>query len=333
MVCFGASTSAPSAEGGLRKERIPGLIEAQINAGAVGKDIVKLMKRRAKDQPTFAFFPVVGCGSFLWDVVRQLVEDSLVFQIEQYLDHGLRIGEIFRRKGLSEAARKRHIRALQEAQDRLKSLGSSGAPHDYVFELGAKDSPTRVWLAYGNVADDKLVGDPRLNGLVKAIVSPEDTCLSVGGGAALAIAQRAGLRDVLHDVYKFAPIPQGTTAVTSAGRLRVHYLIHAASVEVTENGASTDEAAVRRTTRNVLERVAALDVAVVWIPLLGAGVAGMTPTRSAEAIASAISEWLPTADNCIIVVTVLKESMLPRQAAEQILNKALAGKLMRITKL
>jgi O-acetyl-ADP-ribose deacetylase (regulator of RNase III) len=309
------------------------LVQDQIVAGAVGTDIVRLMKRRAKNRESFAFFPITGCGAFLWDLLRHVSEEPMIANVEQYLDHRLRIGEIFRRKGLSEAARRRHIQALEQAQQKLKASGNSSFPHEYVLEAKTEDDKTRVWLAYGNVADGRMFEEKRFDRVVKAVVSPEDTCLSVGGGAALAIAQSAGLRHVLHDLYKFAPIAQGTTAVTSAGNLSVHYLIHAASVDVTENGASTTQETIKNTTENVLQRVTSLHIRAVWIPLLGAGVAGMSPTQSAEAIIDAINGWLTSGHDCTIIITVFKEAILPRQEMEKLLRRTLTNKSVAISNL
>ena len=222
---------------------------------------------------------------------------------------------------------------MEKAQEKLKGPGSSSSQHEYVLEAKIGNGTTRIWLAYGNIADESLLAEKKFDGVVKALVSPEDTCLSVGGGAALAIAQRAGLRHVLHDLYKFAPIANGTTAVTSAGRLNVHYLIHAASVNVTEDGASTTPAAVRKTMENILERVTSLGIRVVWVPLLGAGVAGMSPVQSAEAIVDAINGWLPSGHDCTIIVTVFKESMFPRQEMDTLLRRTLTTKTLAITNL
>jgi O-acetyl-ADP-ribose deacetylase (regulator of RNase III) len=319
--------------GRLRNDEIIQLVQDQIAKGVVGTDIVRLMKRRAKDHASFAFFPVTGCGAFLWNLLRQIEEDSLVAEVEQYLDHGLRIGEIFRRKGLSEAARQRHIQSLDAAQAKLKAPGGSSSQHEYVLEAKTADDTTRIWLAYGDIADERLLEEKNLGTGIKALVSPEDTCLSIGGGAALAIAQRAGLRHVLHDLYKFAPIVQGATAVTSAGRLSVHYLIHAASVDVAENGASTTQAAVKTTMENVLKQVHSLDIRAVWVPLLGAGVAGMSPMQSAAALLDAINAWLPSGHDCTIVITVFKESMFPRYEMVNLLRKTLTNKTITIKNL
>jgi O-acetyl-ADP-ribose deacetylase (regulator of RNase III) len=314
----------------LQPQQLVEIVERQIANGAVGPRIVKLMKRRAKDGPTFAFFPIWGCGSFLWSLMHHTLPPQSITEAEQYLDHDLRIGEVFRRKGLSEIARVRHIKALETAQQKHKLHGIPSPPHEYVLQAKTIDSITRVLLTYGDISDDRLLGDPKVAGSVKAIVTPEDTCLSVGGGVALAVAHKAGLRRLLHDVYKFAPIEQGRTAVTSGGRLKVHYLIHAASVEVTETGASTTDTMVKNTVADVLRRVSSLGVDVVWIPLLGAGVAGMTAQQSAEAIADAINDWLPIEYPCTVAITVFKESLLPRQDMSNILQARLTKKSIEI---
>ena len=233
----------------LNENDLAKLIDDKIENGAIGTDVIRLMKRRAKDQPIFAFFPIWGCGSFLWNLMHLILDEPSLLEAEQYLDHELRIGEVFRRRGLSDVAIQRHIKALMMANKKVRLLGNSSPPPDYVLEATTTDKITRVLLAYGDISDENLLRNSKQNDNLRAIVSPEDTCLSVGGGAALSIAHKAGLRRILHDLYKFAPISQGSTAVTSAGRLDVQYLIHAASVDVSESGASTNDAIVKKNDR------------------------------------------------------------------------------------
>jgi O-acetyl-ADP-ribose deacetylase (regulator of RNase III) len=316
--------AGPGRPAALDRAEMEALVRKKISEGAVGKHIVKLMERRSRDNEAFAFFPVWGCGSFLWNTVHHFERQPLIAKARQYLDHELRIGEVFQRKGLSEAARKRHIEALTHARNKIASPGDPSIPHEYVLEAKTDDGATRVWLAYGDIADEGLLGDSGIDARVKAIVSPEDTFLSIGGGAALAIAEKAGLRRLLNDLYQFSPpVEQGSTTVTSAGSLDVHYLLHAASVDVTEEGATTNYAFVKKATSSVLSAIAALGIDVAWIPLLGAGVANMSPEDSAKAIIEAVDNWLETGHGCTIVITVFREKLLSRDKMENLLREGL----------
>ena len=318
---------------GISEPEIAEIVQTKVAGGSVGPNIVELMQRRLSDQDNFAFFPIWGCGSFLWDLVRRILPEAVLGTTERYLDHELRIREVFRRNGLSESARERHVQALRTAQARL-SANSPVRQHEYALQAETLDHRSRVQLAYGDVADVALLQDPRIErGLVKAVVSPEDTCLSVGGGAALAIAHRAGLRSVLNDLYKFAPVTQNNAIATSAFDLPVHYLIHAATVDVSEDGALTNRDAVRQTTANILAKVNSLGVEIVWIPLLGAGVAGLSPDQTAESILEAVNEWLSADFHCTIVITVFKESILPRKDFETLLHSKLTKKPITVSQL
>ena len=133
------------------------------------------------------------------------------------------------------------------------------------------------WVAYGDIASRSYLGNKSFNGHIRAVVSPDDTFLSVGGGVAVALANNAGMRATLHEVSKFVPVPQCESRITSAGFLPVHYIIHAATIEVANDGYRVNGTDVRNTFKDILRRAAALGVDVLSVPLLATGVAGLLP--------------------------------------------------------
>ena len=101
-----------------------------------------------------------------------------------------------------------------------------------------------------------------------------------GSRAAYLLLRKAGERFVLNELTKLRPIEQCQVAVTSGGRLPVHYVFHTAALKIYEN--ETDkkvEYAVSKSTvcesmRSVLEKAAGLEVDALYVPLMGAGTGG-----------------------------------------------------------
>jgi O-acetyl-ADP-ribose deacetylase (regulator of RNase III) len=124
-------------------------------------------------------------------------------------------------------------------------------------------------------------------------------------------------------VSKFVPVPQGESRVTSAGNLPVHYIIHAATIEVSEAGYGVTREDVRRTFVDVLRRASALGVEVLSVPLLGAGVAGLLPEDSFLGLLEAY-QGLPD-EHCpaIVIFVVFEESQLSRSSARLMMEKTL----------
>jgi O-acetyl-ADP-ribose deacetylase (regulator of RNase III) len=98
------------------------------------------------------------------------------------------------------------------------------------YELRLTDGRS-VWLAYGDIACPSYLGHRTFGDAIRAVVSPGDTFLTIGGGVAMA-TEKARLRATLHEVSKFAPISQGESRPTSGGLLPVHYIMHAATIKI-----------------------------------------------------------------------------------------------------
>jgi O-acetyl-ADP-ribose deacetylase (regulator of RNase III) len=135
-----------------------------------------------------------------------------------------------------------------------------------------------------------------------AIVSSDDSTLSMAGGVSAAIASLTGsaIRD---EVASRLPLPVGAIAVTSAGRLPIKYIIHAVTVDWTNRVLPTPRT-IRQLIREILSRCEALNIARVAIPALATGAAQMSATVSAEILARAIKEHA-------VNPTALKRVVLP----------------------
>jgi O-acetyl-ADP-ribose deacetylase (regulator of RNase III) len=158
------------------------------------------------------------------------------------------------------------------------------------------------------------------------VVSPEDTLLSAGGGVALTLAEKAGSRTLLNDLGKVAPIRHGTAAVTSAGNLPVHYVFHAAALEIDVDGEyHVDAPKVEAAMADVLMQADALGVSRLLVPLLGAGVGGLSPAESLLAIMSAAVAQPAARVARTLTVVIFDESVLPHGEIRAAIDNAVVS--------
>lgn len=158
-------------------------------------------------------------------------------------------------------------------------------------------------LSKGGVIVNLVVGDiTEFSG--DAIVNPANRYLVMGGGVAGAIKRKGG-EEIEKEARRYAPIDIGQAVVTGAGRLRCRAVIHAPTVEA-PGGSSSPEYVYKAT-------LAALRVAKergfksLAFPLMGAGVGGLTPEQSVEAMAKAFEEL---GQGLEIYIYVLREDVL-----------------------
>jgi O-acetyl-ADP-ribose deacetylase len=266
-------------------------LKCEIKAENVSNDIVEVM-RRARPGTQFAFFPVRGgAGEFMRRMVQYSGSDSLIQSSEPYFDHEMRIRELFLKRNLSRKAAMEHIKLLRTAQKRIDGAEKLENP-DWVFEdKQVAGDLFRMSLCYGSLADPELLAKGRLGSRRAGILSPDDTFISIGGGTALAIANAAGYRRMVHDVSKLAPIALGEVAVTTAGNLPVEYILHGASIEIVEEGPKRSPESIRKTVTSALKQCSALEIDAMFVPLLAAGTGGVSPTQSVAEIFAAISAF------------------------------------------
>lgn len=123
---------------------------------------------------------------------------------------------------------------------------------------------------------------------VDAIVNAANNDLVLGGGVAGAIRTKGG-PSIQAECDKLGPIPIGEAAITGAGKLRVRYVIHAASMRL---GGHTSEAALRDSTRNSLRRAAEHGLKSIAFPAIGTGIAGFPIERCAVVMLEEIRDHL-----------------------------------------
>ncbi|MEM3504890.1 MAG: macro domain-containing protein [Archaeoglobaceae archaeon] len=106
---------------------------------------------------------------------------------------------------------------------------------------------------------------------VDAIVNAANTHLYMGGGVAGAI-KRAGGKEIEEEAVKKGPIKIGEAVVTSAGKLKAKFVIHAPTMEL---DFKTDEKKVRSAMIAALKKAEELGVQSIAFPALGTGVGGL----------------------------------------------------------
>ncbi|HKG11712.1 MAG TPA: macro domain-containing protein [Pyrinomonadaceae bacterium] len=312
----------------LTQEGLEKLLGERISGGEVGPDIVAMMNRMSLRNEDFCFFPLWGgAGNFMFDLIEKRDSKPLKETAKQYLDHEMRLRAVFRNVEMTDVAFKKHLTSLKEQRKKLlEKLGAPSPTIENVYEARSRDGRVVVSVAYGNIAKRSWMGAPEFRHVARAVVSPEDTCISAGGGVAYLILERAGKYAILNELSKFpSPIKHGRLVVTSGGNLPVHYIFHAAAIEITRQGKYiVTRQDVRKTMTEVLERAKGLGVGAVWVPLMGAGVGSLGPRQSFEGILEAIGGWKPGGHEIIINVAIYKERELPRNVVRQLLQQKLS---------
>lgn len=275
----------------------------------------------------FCFFPVWSAGQFLRDLITATKDKPLIGRATQHLDRELRLRQVFTAAGLSDEAVTRHLQALRKQRSITGDVKLASPEPELVLTATSKTGSPELRIMYGDITSRSLMGADEFATRRRAVVSPEDTLVTAGGGVAHELLEKAGPQAMLNEIAKFAPIPQRSVAVTSAGALPAHYVFHAATIEVDQAGTyavSKDD--VTETVVAVLDAASALDVQVVWIPLLAAGVASLKPVDSFEGLLDAVRRWSGgRAGRPLTIVTMIyQERIVSREQIARSVAQVLA---------
>jgi O-acetyl-ADP-ribose deacetylase len=309
------------------KDSIDAVVHALEN-GSMNRKLVELlgdMNDKHGDRRPCSVFPLWGTSDFLLRLVGGAKDTGLDESARLLLDHNQRITTLFRSQGVRPEAVEQHLKQLADAQARLERGTSVDLSPQVSLEVPIPTGDFR--LVYGDITGPALLREAAAHGHRAAVVSPEDTLLSAGGGVALTLADKAGLRTTLNELSKLAPISHGTAAVTSGGNLPVHYVVHAAALEIDVDGnyhVSTET--VESAVRDCLAKAASLGVERILFPLLGAGVARLSPEESLEAIVRAVLAAGPTGFQGQVSVVIFDERALDRDVARATVTKCMNGK-------
>jgi O-acetyl-ADP-ribose deacetylase len=124
-----------------------------------------------------------------------------------------------------------------------------------------------------------------------AIVNAANNDLQLGAGVAGAIRRKGG-PEIQRECDLIGTIPLGEAAITSGGRLRAKFVIHAASMQL---GGATTEDHLRSSTRNSLKRAEEHGVESIAFPAIGTGIAGFPLKRCAEVMLAEVRRHLTRA--------------------------------------
>jgi O-acetyl-ADP-ribose deacetylase (regulator of RNase III) len=172
----------------------------------------------------------------------------------------------------------------------------------------------------GQVTVETLRGDLTEQD-VDAIVNAANNDLQLGGGVAGAI-RRAGGPGIQEDCDRIGSIQVGDAAITSAGRLKARWVIHAASMRL---GGRTSAGSLRTSTRRALEIANKKGLRSIAFPAVGTGIAGFPLDECARIMLEEVVSHAEHGTSLELIRFVLFDKAAEttfRAQAEQVLVKS-----------
>jgi len=123
---------------------------------------------------------------------------------------------------------------------------------------------------------------------VDAIVNAANNDLLLGGGVAGAIRRKGG-DQIQKECNEIGSIPVGGAAITSGGKLKARYVIHAASMQL---GGMTTAPALRSSTALSLRIASEKALKSIAFPAVGTGIAGFPMRECAEIMLGEVVDHL-----------------------------------------
>jgi O-acetyl-ADP-ribose deacetylase len=123
---------------------------------------------------------------------------------------------------------------------------------------------------------------------VDAIVNAANNDLILGAGVAGAIRRKGG-EEIQHECDEIGSIPVGYAAITSGGKLKARFVIHAASMQL---GGKTSAEALRHSTSHALRIANERGLKSIAFPAVGTGIAGFPLKDCAEIMVREAAEHL-----------------------------------------
>jgi len=121
-----------------------------------------------------------------------------------------------------------------------------------------------------------------------AIVNAANSYMVMGGGVAGAIKRRGGA-EIEREARRQAPVPVGGAIITSAGRLKAKYVIHAVGPRW---GEGDEDRKLRDATLNSLKLAEKHGVKSIAFPAISTGIFGFPKDRCARIMLSAALKYL-----------------------------------------
>lgn len=338
---------------GLTHEKLHTMVERRLRDDQVIAPQIQDMMRIRSDlnRAKFCFFPVWGSGDFLFELIREAARRHqhalLLKTAEQYLDREMRVRYTLKQRGnLTPSGIEAYTSKLDNRRKTTENLiKTDGAMPEAVYEVQSTTSSLRIRILYGDMSNREFMMRPEFQRDTRgrlAVVSPEDTLITAGGGLAEILLDKAGSQRMLYEIAKFSPIQHGAVAVTSAGNLPVHYIFHAAAVKINPDGTPSfqsndttnhpilngipEKNGVLQATMTVLVKAYYLNVSAIWLPLMGTGTGGLDYKQSLASSLKAIKYWEADIKTDLLVqIFIFKERSLPRHEVHDQLEEVLGS--------
>jgi len=153
--------------------------------------------------------------------------------------------------------------------------------------LGRKKGGLKMKKKIGDKEIELMEGDiTKLD--AEAIVNAAGPSLIMGGGVAGAILREGG-QIIQEECNKIGPIDVGEAVITTAGRLKARYVIHAVGPRL---GEGDEEKKLRMATLNSLKLADEHRLKSIAFPAISTGIFGFPKDRAAKVMLSATIEYL-----------------------------------------
>ena len=153
--------------------------------------------------------------------------------------------------------------------------------------MGRKKGGLKMKKKIGNKEIELMEGDiTKLD--AEAIVNAAGPSLIMGGGVAGAILREGG-QIIQEECNKIGPIDVGEAVITTAGRLKARYVIHAVGPRL---GEGDEEKKLRMATLNSLKLADEHRLKSIAFPAISTGIFGFPKDRAAKVMLSATIEYL-----------------------------------------
>ena len=148
---------------------------------------------------------------------------------------------------------------------------------------------------------------------VDAIVNAANNDLILGGGVAGAIRRKGG-DEIQQECNQIGSIPVGYAAITTGGKLKARFVIHAASMRL---GGTTKADALRSSTVHSLRIARERGLKSMAFPAVGTGIAGFPLKDCAEIMLAETAQHLRGETSLDTVYFVLLD-----EAAKEVFQRA-----------
>ena len=306
---------------------IESLVAKSLNDGSVNEEIVETFARSHRDERPCAFFPLWGSGEFFFDLVQASGNKAVIGRSDRYLDHFMRLRQVFAQGGLTEDAIQSRLSKFTLVTRRLpQDLHKRASTVKLGFTARSNTCALNIRFLYGDVTSRSLMAHDDFQNTRRAVISPDDTLISASGGAALALVLKAGSHTILNELAKFSTVPQRQIMVTSGGDLPVHYIYHAAATRLDPDGSShISPEDVAGAVGNALDMALVQEVGTVFSPLIGSGTEGMDAKLSLKAIVGAAGQFATAhpALRLTVIVVALDEGAVSKDDARACMEASL----------